>query len=123
RHGIPYRDVSTWCRSGQNSGAGGPRYRGCHPAAAWTRCPPVTRLDCMVSQTPRPPAPLDPGAVAQALAPFGESRMLPRAAYVDPAVFEWEKRHMFGGGWVCAGRSDQVAPPRQLPAHPVGTRT
>jgi Rieske 2Fe-2S family protein len=37
--------------------------------------------------------------------------MLPRAAYVDPAVFEWEQRHFFGGGWMCVGRSDQVAEP------------
>ncbi len=62
----------------------------------------------MVSQTVCPPAPLDPGAVAQSLAPFGASRMLPRAAYVDPAVFEWEKRHMFGGGWVCAQKRESV---------------
>jgi Rieske 2Fe-2S family protein len=75
----------------------------------------------MVSQTARSPAPLDPGAVARSLAPFGESRMLPRAAYVDPAVFEWEKRHMFGGGWVCVGRSDQVAAPGDMRAEPVGT--
>jgi glycine betaine catabolism A len=75
----------------------------------------------MVSQTVRPPAPLDPGAVAQSLAPFGEGRMLPRAAYVDPAVFEWEKRHMFGGGWVCVGRSDQVAAPGDMRAEPLGT--
>ena len=75
----------------------------------------------MVSQSAFPPAPLDPGALAQALAPFGESRMLPRAAYVDPAVFEWEKRHMFGGGWVCVGRSDQVATPGDMHAEPVGT--
>ncbi len=75
----------------------------------------------MVSQTVRSPAPLDPGAVARSLAPFEESRMLPRAAYVDPAVFEWEKRHMFGGGWVCAGRSDQVAAPGDMRAEPVGT--
>jgi len=75
----------------------------------------------MVSQTVRPPAPLDPGALAQSLAPFGESRMLPPAAYVDPAVFEWEKRHMFGGGWVCAGRSDQVPAPGDMRAEPVGT--
>ena len=74
----------------------------------------------MVSQTAFPPAPLDPGALAQALAPFGESRMLPRAAYVDPAVFEWEKRHMFGGGWVCVGRSDQVTAPGDMHAEPVG---
>jgi glycine betaine catabolism A len=75
----------------------------------------------MVSQAVRPPAPLDSGALAQSLAPFGESRMLPRAAYVDPAVFEWEKRHMFGGGWVCVGRSDQVAAPGDMRAEPVGT--
>jgi phenylpropionate dioxygenase-like ring-hydroxylating dioxygenase large terminal subunit len=75
----------------------------------------------MVSQPVCPPAPLDPGAIAHSLAPFGESRMLPRAAYVDPAVFEWEKRHMFGGGWVCVGRSDQLAAPGDMHAEPVGT--
>jgi Rieske 2Fe-2S family protein len=75
----------------------------------------------MVSQTAFPPAPLDPGAVALSLAPFGQSRMLPPAAYVDPAVFEWEKRHMFGGGWVCVGRSDQVAAPGDMHAEAVGT--
>src|SRR5262249_18483390 len=82
---------------------------------------PSRRLDCMVSQTVYPPAPLDPGAVSLSLAPFGDSRMLPPAAYVDPAVFEWEKRHMFGGGWVCVGRSDQVAAPGDMHAEPVGT--
>ena len=67
-----------------------------------------------------PPAPLDPAAVAQALLPFGESRMLPRAAYVDQAVFEWEKQHMFGGGWVFIARSDQVASPGDMRAEPLG---
>jgi Rieske 2Fe-2S family protein len=75
----------------------------------------------MISQTVSPPAPLDPAALARTLAPFGESRMLPPAAYVDPAVFEWEKRHMFGGGWACVGRSDQVAAPGDMRAEPVGT--
>ena len=56
-------------------------------------------------------APLSPAGVADALRPFGESRMLPRAAYVDPAVFAWEKRHFFGGGWLCVGRSDQLPNP------------
>jgi Rieske 2Fe-2S family protein len=74
----------------------------------------------MVSQTVCPPAPLDPAAVARALLPFGESRMLPRDAYVDPAVFEWEKRHMFGGGWVYVCRSDQVADPGDTRAEPLG---
>ena len=54
------------------------------------------------------PAPLSVAGVADALRPFGQSRMLPRAAYVDPAVFAWERRHFFGGGWLCAGRSDQL---------------
>ena len=34
--------------------------------------------------------------------------MLPRAAYVDPAVFAWEQRNFFDGGWVCVGRSSQL---------------
>jgi len=75
----------------------------------------------MISQTVRPPAPLDPAAVAQSLRPFGESRMLPRAAYVDQTVFEWEKQHMFGGGWVFVGRSDQVASPGDMRAESLGT--
>ena len=54
-------------------------------------------------------APLDPSALADSLLPFGESRMLPRAAYVDPEVFAWEKRHFFGRSWMCVGRSEDVA--------------
>jgi len=74
----------------------------------------------MVSQLISPPTPLDPAALAQSLRPFGQSRMLPRAAYVDPAVFEWEQRNFFGAGWLCVGRSDQVAGPGDQRAEPVG---
>ncbi len=74
----------------------------------------------MVSQPPRPPVPVDQAALAASLAPFGQSRMLPRTAYVDPAVFEWEQRHFFGGGWMCVGRSDQVAEPGGQRAEAVG---
>jgi len=74
----------------------------------------------MVSQTFCPPAPLDPAAVAQSLLPFGESRMLPRAAYVNPAVFDWEQRHMFGGGWMCVGRSAQVPASGDIRAEAAG---
>ena len=49
-----------------------------------------------------PPAPLDPAEVALALAPFGSSRMLPRAAYLDDAVLAWEREQLFGG-WMCVG--------------------
>ena len=33
--------------------------------------------------------------------------MLPREAYVDPAVFEWEKRNIFGG-WHCVGHAGDL---------------
>jgi len=76
----------------------------------------------MISQSSPsvPPAPLDPAGLAESLRPFGQSRMLPRAAYVDPAVFEWEQRHFFGGGWVCVGRSDQLPDPGDQRAETVG---
>jgi glycine betaine catabolism A len=75
------------------------------------------------SATTPPPAPLDPAALAESLRPFGQSRMLPAAAYVDPAVFEWEKQHFFGSGWVCAGRSEQLPEPGDQRAEPVGTNS
>jgi Rieske 2Fe-2S family protein len=55
-----------------------------------------------------PPAPLDRGALATALRPFGESRMLPPAAYTSAEVFAWERRHFFGGGWTCAGHASRL---------------
>jgi Rieske 2Fe-2S family protein len=58
-----------------------------------------------------PPAPVDPGELARALLRFGESTMLPRAAYTEPAVFEWERRHFFGGGWMCAARGAELPAP------------
>jgi glycine betaine catabolism A len=57
-----------------------------------------------------PPAPLPADGVAAAMAPFGQSRMLPREAYVDPAVFEWEQNHIFSG-WTCVGHSSDLAAP------------
>jgi Rieske 2Fe-2S family protein len=68
----------------------------------------------------RVPAPLDRGELELALRPFGESRMLPRAAYVDPAVFDWEQRHFFGGGWICVARSEQLPEPGDQRAEATG---
>jgi Rieske 2Fe-2S family protein len=76
------------------------------------------------SHDPAPlgPAPLDQTALADSLRPFGRSRMLPPAAYVDPAVFAWEQHHFLGGGgWVCVGRSDQLPEPGDQRAEPTGT--
>jgi Rieske 2Fe-2S family protein len=53
------------------------------------------------------PAPVPADDLAAALAPFGSSRMLPRAAYVDPAVFEWEQRNIFSG-WICVGHAGDL---------------
>jgi len=74
----------------------------------------------MVSQTRFSAAPIDPAALARSLQAFGESVMLPPAAYVDPAVFAWEQRHFFGAGWTCVGFSSQLAQPGDQRAEPAG---
>jgi Rieske 2Fe-2S family protein len=56
-------------------------------------------------QSEKAPVPAD--ALAASLAPFGSSRMLPREAYVDPAVFEWEQRNIFSG-WHCVGNASDL---------------
>jgi glycine betaine catabolism A len=59
--------------------------------------------------TPAPtPAPLSPEELALTLRPFSEARMLPRDAYVSDDVLAWERAHLFDGGWVCAGRVDDL---------------
>jgi phenylpropionate dioxygenase-like ring-hydroxylating dioxygenase large terminal subunit len=76
----------------------------------------------MVSQSNavRSHAPLDPAGLAAALKPFGQSRMLPPGAYVDPAVFGWEQQNFFGGGWTCVGFSAELARPGDQRAESVG---
>jgi Rieske 2Fe-2S family protein len=54
-------------------------------------------------------APLDPAALDRALRPFGQSTMLPAAAYTDPAVLAWERRHFFADSWPCLGRVEDLA--------------
>jgi Rieske 2Fe-2S family protein len=51
------------------------------------------------------PAPIAPELLAPALAPLGQSTLLPRAAYTDPAVLDWEHDAFFSG-WLCVGRSE-----------------
>ncbi len=53
------------------------------------------------------PAPVPADDLAAALAPFGQSRMLPREAYVEAAVFEWEKQYIFSG-WHCVGHASDL---------------
>jgi glycine betaine catabolism A len=74
----------------------------------------------MVSQYVYPAAPIDKSALAGSLQAFGHSVMLPRAAYVDPAVFAWEQKHFFGSGWTCVGLSSQLAQPGDQRAESTG---
>jgi phenylpropionate dioxygenase-like ring-hydroxylating dioxygenase large terminal subunit len=52
---------------------------------------------------------VDVAGVEAALRPHGESVMLPRDAYTDPAVLEWERRYLFAAQWTCVGRVDDLA--------------
>ena len=54
-------------------------------------------------------APVDADGLARALQPFGQSTMLPAAAYTDPAVLAWERRHFVAGTWACVGRTEDLA--------------
>jgi Rieske 2Fe-2S family protein len=73
----------------------------------------------MVNQGSWTSAPLDPIELERSLRPFGESRMLPRAAYTSPAVFDWERRHFFDR-WTCVATSDVVAVPGSQYAEATG---
>ena len=66
-----------------------------------------------------PPAPVDLEEVRLSLTPFGESRMLPRAAYLEDDVLAWERKHLFSE-WVCVGRAEGLLGPRSAKAVSVG---
>jgi Rieske 2Fe-2S family protein len=66
------------------------------------------------------PAPIDPASLAKVLLPFGESRLLPREAYTDPAVFAWEQEHFLRRRWVCVARSEELPAPGDQRAVSVG---
>jgi Rieske 2Fe-2S family protein len=52
--------------------------------------------------------PFDPVDLEPALRPFGQSRMLPRDAYVSPRVFAFEQQRFFAGSWTCVGREGDL---------------
>ncbi|HEV2870285.1 MAG TPA: aromatic ring-hydroxylating dioxygenase subunit alpha, partial [Actinomycetota bacterium] len=52
--------------------------------------------------------PFDPADLEPSLRPFGQSRMLPRDAYVSPRVFAYEQEHFFAGSWTCVGREGDL---------------
>ncbi len=66
-----------------------------------------------------PPAPLDREGLDRAMLPFGQSRMLPKAAYLDEAVLAWEREHLFTR-WLCLGRTDDVLAAGRMRAFDAG---
>jgi Rieske 2Fe-2S family protein len=66
-------------------------------------------------------APLDLDAVAATARPLDEARMLPAAAYLDPAVLTWEREHLLGATWTCAGRAETVRAGQQAAVAVAGT--
>ena len=48
------------------------------------------------------------------------ARTLPAEAYTSQAVFDWESTHLFEQGWVCVGRSDELAHPGDQRAFRIG---
>ncbi len=69
----------------------------------------ATNATMAAASTQTVQAPIDPELLARALQPFGESTMLPSAAYTDPAVLAWERRHFIAGSWACVGRIEDLA--------------
>jgi Rieske 2Fe-2S family protein len=64
-------------------------------------------------------APLDAGELAAATAPFGQSRMLPPAAYTGDAVFAWEQANILAG-WICVGYAADLGEPASQRAFDTG---
>ena len=69
-----------------------------------------------------PFAPLAQADLLDCVRPFGQSRLLPRAAYVGADVFSWEQHDLFAGGWLCAGRGDLMRNPNSQTALQLGAR-
>jgi Rieske 2Fe-2S family protein len=60
------------------------------------------------------------GQLDGVMRPVGGSTALPAGAYTSPEVFAWERRAFFGEGWVCLGRSADLAEPGDQAAFSVG---
>jgi Rieske 2Fe-2S family protein len=58
---------------------------------------------------PPPESPFEPEELVGVLSPLGEAVTLPRRAYVDPHVFDFEREAWFERDWVYIGRASDVA--------------
>ena len=65
--------------------------------------------------------PIDRMLLEPCLLPWPEQALtLPKAAYLDPDVFAWERTHFFEASWFCVGRSADLQRPGDQRAVRVG---
>jgi Rieske 2Fe-2S family protein len=64
--------------------------------------------EAMTTTSDLPTPVLDLPGLDDTLQPFGQSRMLPAAAYTSDDVLRWELRHLFAGTYTCVGREDEL---------------
>jgi Rieske 2Fe-2S family protein len=62
------------------------------------------------------PAGMSRAELEAVVAPFGQSRTLPVAAYTSPETLAWETENLFEKTWVCVGRLDDLLQPGQIRA-------
>ena len=62
------------------------------------------------------PAGMDRRELEAVLAPFGQSRTLPSAAYTSEETLAWEVENVLRKTWVCVGRFDELLGPGQIRA-------
>jgi Rieske 2Fe-2S family protein len=72
------------------------------------RIDPTVLVSPVLDPTLLDPTGLPPDGLELTLRPFGESRMLPGAAYTSDAVLAWERRNLFAGGYTCVGRECEL---------------
>jgi Rieske 2Fe-2S family protein len=68
-----------------------------------------------------PLCPLSAADVSAVLAPFERALALPATAYLEDAVFAFERAAIFDRTWLCVGREDDVTHPGEWLHAPLGT--
>ena len=98
-------------RPGSDPGATHDALSSERPFKAFSSCDSPTRQG---DPTMSAQSPIDPERLRRCWPPrWGSRRTLPAEAYTSQAVFDWEVEHFFEGGWVCVGRTDDLADARR----------
>ncbi len=66
---------------------------------------------------------IDTADLEATLQPLERATMLPPAAFLEPAVLDWELANVFSRGWVCAGHASMVAEPGAFLRREIGAES